>query len=340
MNEALGAAIIGCGTIFPLHAEALRQMDGAMLRVVIDEDRSQAEAAAGEFGCEAATRYRELLDRNDIQVVHLCTPHHLHAEMAVELLRAGKHVLSEKPMAHNLEAALQISQAAERSNAQFGVMFQNRYNESSQIIRNFIDTGELGNLVCMKGIVTWSRNASYYSNSTWRGRWETEGGGVLINQAIHTLDLLQWFGGEVSSIRGCASADFLHEVIEVEDTVHAALTFKNGTRCLFYATNAYSVNSSVELELIFERGSLHQHRNRLILNQGGQESLLCGPPFLSGETGTAAGKSYWGYSHGRLISDFYNHIREGRKFWIDEREGLKTMRLLSDLYASPQIRRP
>lgn len=343
MGEASGAAIIGCGTISPPHAEALKRTDGAALRVVVDEDRSRAEAAAGEYGCEAAADYRRLLEREDIQVVHLCTPHHRHAEMAVELLRAGKHVLSEKPMAHSLEAALRISHAAERSSAQFGLVFQNRYNEASLKIRDMIETGVLGKLVCMKGIVTWFREPEYYENSPWRGRWETEGGGVLINQAIHTLDLLQWFGGEVSSIRGCASADVLHDVIEVEDTVHAALTFKNGVRGLFYATNAYLAHAPVELELIFERGCLHQRQDRLFLSRDGEESLLCGPPSRAreaGAVGNAAGKSYWGNSHGRLISDFYRHIREGRKFAIDEHEGLKVMGLVSDLYRSSQTRRP
>lgn len=328
----IGAAIIGCGAIFPLHAQALSRLQGVELRVVIDSERSRAEQAAQEYGCTAATDYRTLLDREDIEVVHLCTPHDLHAEMAIELLKAGKHVLTEKPLAADLDSAYNLLETAAASTGQLGVVFQNRYNDPSRQIKAFIDSGELGRLLCLKGIVTWHRDAAYYQSSNWRGRWATEGGGVLMNQTIHTLDLLQWFGGEIASVRGSVTTDSLHDVIEVEDTAHACIDFRSGARALFYGTNAYHVNSPVELEIVFEQGTLLQRRDCLYLWKDEQETLICEPSSKS--TGA---KSYWGTGHYRLIEDFYHHLAEGRAFWIDGEEGIKALKLAADIYRASGV---
>lgn len=338
MQQPIGAAIIGCGAIFPLHARAVARLEGVSLKAVVDHDRTKAEQAGAAHDCEAITDYLTLLEREDIQVVHLCTPHHLHAEMATLLLRAGKHVLTEKPMAVSLQAAKELLQEARHAPAQLGIVFQNRYNDSSRKIRECIEGGTLGRLICMKGLVTWYRDNEYYTASPWRGRWNSEGGGVLINQAIHTLDLLQWFGGEVASVQGSASADVLGDIIEVEDTVHANIRFTSGARALFYATNGYLANSPVELELVFEDGSLCQRNDNLYLYQNGVETKLCEPPSSLDEQGHTAGKSYWGSSHELLISDFYDHIRNGRRFWIDGAEGIKSLEIIAELYDSSRSR--
>lgn len=333
-TERLGAAIVGCGTIFPQHAGPLSKMDEARLLLVVDSDLPRAQREAQRHGCEASDDYRVILERPDIQVVHLCTPHHRHADLAAELLAAGKHVLTEKPLAHTPEAAEALRAAAEsawkRSGTQLGVTFQNRYNESSQVIREIVQSGRLGRLICLKGAVSWSRTPEYYTESPWRGQWATEGGGLLINQTIHTLDLLQWFaGGEVSRIAGSVTTDTLGEVIEVEDTAHACIDFDNGARALFYGTNAYLTNSPVELELVFEQGAVLQRRDCVYLLQDGEEIELSRP------SRTAIGaKSYWGVSHGLLIRDFYRHVREGRKFWLDAEEGGRALKLVHGIYAA------
>ncbi|UQZ36624.1 gfo/Idh/MocA family oxidoreductase [Paenibacillus sp. PK3_47] len=328
-TTTLGAAIIGCGAIYSLHAKAIAGMEGVRLMAVADTDHAAAERAAREYTCEAVKDYRELLDRDDIQVIHLCTPHDLHARMGIEFLRAGKHVLTEKPMAHDMPSARQFLEAAQHSTSQLGIVFQNRYNDASIRIKETIDSGILGALHCMKGIVTWHRSEAYYTDSSWRGKWSTEGGGVLINQAIHTLDLLQWFGGELASVQGSVTTDALDRVIEVEDTAHACLNFKNKVRGLFYATNAYLVNSPVELELVFEKGALHQRRDRLYLWKDGQETLLCEPYEVSSN-----GKAYWGSGHQKLIRDYYNHLRDGKKFWLDGAEGIKALQMIEAIYSS------
>lgn len=336
MRDQIGTAIVGAGAISTVHIESIAKLNGAHLKLIVDSDPVRAVQAAEKYHCEAACDFQALLNREDIQVVHLCTPHHLHAEMAIDLLRSGKHVLTEKPMAHHLHAAEALFREASQSSAQLGITFQNRYNASSRTIREMIDKGTLGRLLGLKGIVTWNREPAYYTSSPWRGRWATEGGGVLINQAIHTLDLLQWFGGEVASIEGSASTDTLGDTIEVEDTAHAHIRFANGARALFYATNAYVSNSPVELELVFEQGVLQLREDCLYLVQGSSTTLLCEPPATLDEQGLVTGKSYWGISHQLLIEDFYDHVRSGTRFPIHAEEGIKTMRLITDLYASSQ----
>lgn len=325
--QKLGAAIIGCGAIHPLHAGSIAELEDAELRVVIDADPEKAQGAASRYGCEAATDYKVLLEREDIQIVHLCTPHHLHAEMALELFAAGKHVLTEKPIAENAAAAQAMIEAAKKNRRQLGVSFQNRYNDASRIIHEHIVSGELGRLVCMKGIVTWHRGRAYYESGAWRGKWSTEGGGMLINQAIHTLDLLQWFGGEITSVKGSVTCDTLEDAVEAEDSAHACIDFANGARALFYGTNGYRADSPVELEVVFEHGVLTQRRDSLYLWKDGRETLLSEPP-----RSNFGGKSYWGPSHRKLIADFYAHVREDRPFWIDGEEGIKALHLIEALY--------
>ncbi|WP_239004762.1 Gfo/Idh/MocA family protein [Paenibacillus tepidiphilus] len=331
--SGFGAAIVGCGAIAPLHAGAIRSLEDVRLLAVADSDPGRAAAAAQAYSCEAVADYRELLDREDIAVVHLCTPHHLHAPMAAEFLQAGKHVLLEKPLATDTAAARRVAEAAERSGRQLGVVFQNRYNEASVIIHDTTQSGSLGRLLCLKGIVAWHRSEEYYRDSAWRGSWSTEGGGVLINQAIHTLDLLQWFGGAYTSVQGSVSTDALGGVIEVEDSAHACIRFANGARGIFYGTNAYGTNSPVELEAVFEQGSLMQRRDHLYLWKDGRETLLCEPP-----AGITGAKAYWGTGHRRLIEDFYSHLHEGRPYWIDAREGMKVLELIDSLYTSSESR--
>ncbi|WP_028552199.1 Gfo/Idh/MocA family protein, partial [Paenibacillus sp. UNC451MF] len=201
-------------------------------------------------------------------------------------------------------------------------------NPSSKRMKQAVDSGEFGKLLCMKGIVTWSRGPAYYETE-WKGKWATEGGGVLINQAIHTLDLLQWLGGDIASIKGSISNDSLEDVIEVEDSAHAFIQFKNDVKAVFYATNAYGKSTPIEVELIFENAVLSQRGDTLYLQQNDTQTVLAEP--VKNDLGE---KAYWGVSHQFQIRDFYEHILEGKHFWIDGPEGYKGFSLVMDIYES------
>ena len=180
--------------------------------------------------------------------------------------------------------------------------------------------------------VIWSRDAKYYQRRPWRGRWATAGGGVLINQAIHTLDLLQWYLGDVQDVRGSASTLLLPEPIEVEDTASMVLMHGGGRRSIFFATNTHTDNEPVTIELRTQQATLRLHTDLTVIHSDGSEEILVEQERRSGE------KAYWGASHGRLIDDFYRHVRSGRKFWIDAREASKTLTTITSVYDQSTLR--
>ncbi|MFW5787620.1 MAG: Gfo/Idh/MocA family protein [Halanaerobiales bacterium] len=328
MSHKPGVAIIGCGNIFGVHAEAVQKYKNAELKAVVDIKKEKAVKAAAKYDCSYFTDYQEMLKEKEIDVIHICTPHYLHAPMSIDSLKAGKHVLVEKPMAENLDNAQKMIEVKNRYPEQhLGIVFQNRYNTTSQKARQLIQKGELGKLKGIKGIVTWYRNDDYYLQDEWRGKWETEGGGVLINQAIHTLDLVQWLGGELEAVKGNFDTRVI-ESIEVEDTADATLFFKDNKKGIFFASNCFSTNSPVEIEIHGEEGLLKLQNNNLILEKED------GSIDLRSEEGNDKFKSYWGQGHESLITDFYNNIRENRQDYVTAEEGIKSIEIIHGIYES------
>ena len=268
--------------------------------------------------------------------MHICVPHHLHAEISIAALRAGKHVLCEKPMGVSLREARAMEAAALESGKTLTVCFQNRYNGASKRMKEVIGSGALGKILGGSAFVTWNRAEPYYQNSPWRGKWATEGGSVLINQAVHTLDLLRWLAGDLK-LRDCTmSAKRLAETIETEDTCDMLLTDSAGARFLFYASNCGANNLPVQMHLLFEQGEMHLDGARLTIK--GPE----GTTFEDYTTALAVGKDYWGSGHGPFIEDFYRRIEAGQPPFITPADALETTRLLEEAYTHPMSvrRRP
>ena len=329
MKKKFKIAIIGCGLISKNHFLALQNIPIAKCIAVCDIDLSKAQEAATKHGISRVyTDYREMLKKEDIDVVHICTPHYLHAQMTIDCFEYGKHVLCEKPMALTVEDAKKMIAARDKAGKQLAVCFQNRYNESSIYMKRFLQKNCLGKLIGARAQVTWNRKPEYYTTSTWRGKWATEGGGVLINQAIHTFDLLQWLTCEIKSVEATMSTKRLKESIEVEDTIDVLMTGKNSERLLFYASNCYVINAPVEIEVICEKGSLKLVGNKVTTIQGNYEEVN---DFSSG---TVYGKDYWGSGHGFLIEDFYKSLYTNTLFQISGEEAITSVKLLEAVYSS------
>lgn len=327
--KELKSAVIGCGLIVKNHLKALKNIEYAACEAVCDIVPRKAQETGEAYGIPGVyTDYHELLKRPDIDVIHICTPHYLHARMAVDALEAGKHVLCEKPMALTVEDARRMIAARDRSKKQLGICFQNRYNEASVYMKDLIDSKKLGQVVGARGQVTWNRNPEYYTTSSWRGRWAMEGGGVLINQAIHTFDLLQWLAGPVASVEAGIATRRLKEAIEVEDTVDIYMTGMEGQRMLFYASNCYVKNAPVELEIVCERGTVKMTGNVVMTECEGESATK------DYSSGTVLGKDYWGSGHGFLIEDFYRCIQEEQPFQVGAEEAMESVRLLNAVYQS------
>jgi UDP-N-acetyl-2-amino-2-deoxyglucuronate dehydrogenase len=325
-------ALIGCGAIHESHAAALADSPYAELCTVVDVIEPRAAATAAKYGCAYTTDYRMVLEDPSIEVVHLCTPHFLHAEMAVEALRAGKHVLTEKPLGLSLAQCEEMIRASDASGRQLGVCFQNRYNSNSLRVRELVSSGAVGRVLGAKAFLTWGREASYYTGSPWKGTWAGEGGGVLINQSIHTLDLLQWVLGMPAGIKGNVDRRFLQDVIEVEDTAEATLRYADGTLTFFFATNGYPTDAAVEIEVVCEKAVLRLAGDLTVRWSDGHVETYFERNRREGD------KAYWGGSHRDLIQDFYECLTEDRPFPLDGRQGMQSLRLITALYASSEKR--
>lgn len=327
--ENIGVGIIGCGAIFGVHADAIANNPSVKLIAVADIMEEKAKTAAERYQCTYYTDYKEILGDSRINAIHICTPHYLHAPMAIEALNVGKHVMVEKPVALNVKQAWEMVEAARKNKKLLGVAFQNRFNNTSVKMKEILCEGRLGQIKGMKGLVTWHRDEPYYTQSGWRGKFATEGGGVLINQAIHTLDLMQWLAGEVEAIKGHVDTRVLDNVIEVEDTADATIYFKNGAVGLFYATNGYTTNSSVELEVHCEKGVLNIKDGNLTLTAGKKTE------HITDDHHNGKYKAYWGDSHKKLIDRFYHCIfNKDEKGYVAGEEGITALQMIECIYRS------
>lgn len=319
----LKSAIVGCGAIAPVHAQAIPGAGGELAAAAdVRFDRAQALTAA--YGGRAFSSMEEMLDEARPDVLHICTPHYLHIPMAAAALRRGIHVLCEKPIGLSAADAAALRPAL-AAGARFGVCFQNRWNASVKEAREIVASGELGALKSLRGMVTWSRGEAYYRDSGWRGAWATEGGGVLINQSIHTLDLLLLFAGEPEAIGAKVGNHHLPGVIEVEDSAEIYLRFPSGVTGVFYATTALSVDVPILLDLFFERGTLRIEGDTLTMIRSDGEG---GAPAVFPHS------ACWGTGHAALIADFYDCVRTGRAFAVGCDEALRVTRVLDAVYRS------
>lgn len=329
--KKLKAAVIGCGTISERHLESILSA-GAELVSVVDIDENKAREKAEKYGCRFYVDYHEMLMDPQIDVVHILTPHYLHAQMAIDSMKSGKHVLTEKPMAITTEDAQRMIDVSGRTGRRLGVCFQNRYNPTSLKAREFLTSGKAGNILGAKAWVTWHRDEAYYAQGGWRGTWEKEGGGVLINQSIHTLDLLQWFMGDMDRLKGSCYTSLLEKTIEVEDTACAVIQFKNGASGLFFASVCYPENSPVGIEIVLSDAVVRLEGDLTIAWNDGRTERYSDKDLNLGE------KSYWGLSHKRLISDFYNKLLSGGHFELDGSEGIKALKIVKAIHRSSDTR--
>ena len=320
------AAVIGCGDVSAVHFEALAKLDGATLVAVCDSDPERLAAAVAARGVPGFADHLSMIEAVRPDVVHICTPHDQHASVAADCLERGVNVIVEKPLAHTLAEGRRLVDVASAGSAKIAVCFQNRYNATSQAMSALLSSGELGAVMGASATVMWQRSAEYYRDRPWRGTWAGGGGGLMMNQAIHTVDLLQWLVGDVVAVSGNASTRFLGGTIEVEDTTEFVAEHANGARSAFYATLANASNAPVTLEVVTEKAVLSLRGDLTVAHRDGRTEVI--PERRSG----SGGRSYWGVSHELLINDFYGRLSETEPFWISPAEAEKSLRIVKDIY--------
>ncbi len=329
-------ALVGCGGISSCHFAAIEKLKdkGVSLAAVCDIIEERAEKCAQKYGCKAYTDYDEMLEKESIDVVHICTPHYIHADMAAKALQKNINVVLEKPCAVSEESLLKLQNAQKNSSAQIAVCFQNRYNPSVKFIKSLLDGGEYGNVLSARALVTWRRDKEYYDADPWRGTLKEECGGVLINQAIHTHDLFKYLSGKTTrSVDAKVSNFHLKDDIEVEDTASVYFTFDDGTRGVYFATNAAGIGMEPLADINCEKATLRVEGGNVFEISGGKIKLL----FSDSDPSNNVGKREWGDSHSRLIEDFYEHIKSGEHFPIDSVEAGLVIKDLLAIYESSKL---
>jgi UDP-N-acetyl-2-amino-2-deoxyglucuronate dehydrogenase len=339
-------ALIGCGTIAPTHAEALAALPEAELVACCDSVPEAAHAFADRFGLRAMD-LQDLLEDGEIEAVTICTPSGLHAEIGVACLLAGKHVIVEKPMDVSTAACDRLLEAQRQSGRTLAVISQHRFDPASRRVREAVEAGDLGNIHLVDMQVHWYRTQDYYDSGNWRGTWELDGGGCLMNQGVHTVDLLRWLGGPVATVQALTRTA-AHERIEVEDVVVAMLTFENGAVGTLSASTAAYPGFAARLALFGSRGSavIEGDGLRTLAIQGGPEVEGEAPGLdavhvAQGGTRTATAEAAlidsgprWGDSHRAQLADFIECCRTGRTPLVDGREGRSAVELVTAVYES------
>lgn len=321
-------AIVGCGNISRLHFAAVNDNPALSLVAAVDIKPERARKYAEKYGINAYTSYEEMLEKEKPDCVHICTPHYLHTPYAITALKKNISVFCEKPCSVSDEEVEALRNAQEKSSAHFGVCFQNRYNRCIEYIREAAATGKTGKLTAVRAFITWDRGESYYSDD-WHGTLEKECGCLLINQAIHTLDLIEYIGGNAVSVTAHIMNDHLQGVIEGEDTATVLLELSSGAKAVFYGTTAYSSNAPVLIEAAYENVTFRTEGERLF--EIGKNGTITEIPL---DEQTAGGKKYWGSGHPTIIGDFYESIAENRPFGVDAFSGGNAPKVVFAAYRS------
>jgi len=329
--------IVGCGVIAPWHAEAIARTEGAELVAVCDIDRARAEALAEKYGVtEVYTDYEKMMEREDLDIVNICVYSGRHAEVGIAAAQAGKHILCEKPIDITLERIDALINAADEAGVKLGVIFQRRTSPHSCVVKEAIAQGKLGHLILCDTYLKYHRSHEYYASAGWRGTWELDGGGCLMNQGVHGIDLLQWLVGvPVTSVFGRTGT--LARNIEVEDTAVAVLTFRNGALGVIEGT------TSLVAPGLPTRHDLHGERGTIVLTDKGierwdvegEEGQI---PQVEAETvgGTADPRAIGMRGHILQVQDMVAAVRENRDPMVPGREARKAVEIILAIYRSAQ----
>jgi len=353
--EALRTAIVGCGKVGHLHAKALSRLSESVFVAVCDTNLQRAQQFAAEYKVKAYQDVEDMIAGSRVESLTVCTPHPLHAEPAVKAANAGVHVLIEKPLASSLQDCDAILNAAKRSGVKIGTMCQRRFYTPCQRIKRALEEGKLGRPILGSVVMYGWRDQAYYKSDAWRGSWKAEGGGVLVNQAPHHLDLLQWYMGPIDELFGYWD-NLNHPYIEVEDTALAVLRFKNGAlgnivvsnsqnpalygRVYVHGSNGASVGVQTDGGAMFIAGmsSITEPPLNDLWTVPGEQELL--KEWQKEDSDFFLSINPMEYYHQLQISEFLKAVIESRDPLITGEEGRKTVEIFTALYRSQRDRKP
>jgi len=343
-HTSVGFAVVGTGMIAEVHAQAIQDTPEARLVAVWTRDAAKTRAFAEQFGCRAAESLEALVADPEIRAVTIATPSGAHADVAVPFLEAGKAVLCEKPLEVNLAAVDRILEAEKRGGGVLAGVFQMRLGRGARLIKDAVESGRFGRLTLCSAYIKWWRSPEYYASSSWKGTYKLDGGGALINQGIHAVDLLQWIAGlpeEVSAFTGRLA----HPNIEAEDTVAATLRYAHGGLGVIEASSSSWPGSDLRIEIMGSRGSAVLVNDRIARwefaephpdDEKVRASFADGSQMKVG-SGDPRGMSW--HEHRVLVGDLAKALQAGRAPMIPGAEARRAVSLVMAVYESARTGR-
>lgn len=341
---ATGFGIVGCGMIANFHARAIADVRGAKLVACYDTVPAAADRLAGATGCRACHDLKEMLALPEVEVVTIGTPSGAHLQPAVAAARAGKHVIVEKPLEITLGRCDQIIGECEKAGVVLSTIFPSRFHGSSITMKKAVDQGRFGRLTAGDAYVKWYRTQQYYDSGAWRGTWELDGGGALMNQAIHSVDLLTWLMGPVAEVHA-QTALLAHQRIAVEDAAVAALRFANGALGVIEASTAIYPGYLKRIEIHGSEGSAMMEEEDIVkwdfAKKKPQDAAIqqAMAARKSGGGGAADPAAIGHHGHTRQFADVLRAIAKGARPQIDGPEGRRSVEIILAIYKSAETGR-
>jgi predicted dehydrogenase len=341
MSKTFNFGIIGCGMIAGFHAKAINAAGGRLVACFDTFPQSAQRLANENSGCKPYSDLKEFLADNSIDIVTIGTPSGAHLDPAIAAAEAGKHVIVEKPLEVTLERCDAIIAACDKNKVKLATVFHSRFHDSSQKIKSAIESGRFGRLTLCDAIVKWYRTQQYYDSGKWRGTWKLDGGGALMNQAIHTIDLLSWLAGKVVAVTSHAAL-LGHENIEVEDTATAAIKFDNGALGTIVGTTAAYPGYLKRIEISGTKGSAVLEEEDIVkwdFEEARPEDEKIKEDMLKRKSsgGGASDPSAIDFSgHAKLFANMIDAIQTDSTPLVDGHEGRKSVEIILAIYKSAQ----
>jgi predicted dehydrogenase len=346
MADKTGFAIIGCGMISEFQAKAIGALPDARVVGFYDTIAEMARSRAVEFGGRAYATVGELLADRSVDAVSICTPSGLHMEPAVQAARAGKHVMVEKPIEVTLERVDAIIRACREAGVTLGAIFPRRFQESSRLVKDAIERGRFGRILLGDVYIKWYRSQEYYDKGGWRGTWKLDGGGALMNQGIHGIDLLQWLLGGIREVTAF-TATLGHERIEVEDVAVAAVRFAGGALGAVEGTTGSWPGTKIRIEIGGMKGSVVLEDETILSwrfqDEGPADEEIrkkFGPreDLSGGGAGDPRAISFEG--HRLQFEDFVRAIRTGGRPYCSGEDARAAVAVITSIYRAAREGRP
>lgn len=338
---AVGFGIIGCGMISRFHARAIAELRGAKLVACYNRTMPAARALASEFGGEAYDDLDRMLSRPDLDIVTIATVSGAHLEPTLAAARAGKHVIVEKPLEITLSRCDAMIKACDEAGVLLATIFPSRFHRSAQLLKQAVEQGRFGRLTLADAYVKWFRTQQYYDSGAWRGTWDLDGGGALMNQAIHSVDLLTWLMGPVAEISSFTGT-LAHERIEVEDVAVAALKFANGALGVIEATTATYPGSLKRIEIHGNQGTAVLREEDITTwdfakSRASDQKIR---DAMAAKTATGGGaadpKAISHHGHASLFKEVLGAVNQKCPLTCDGHEGRRAVEIILGLYKAAE----